>query len=135
MEKIYGHKDYILITHYQSVKILICGDRCWTDEQTIIDALFPYVMDRPTVIHGAQKGADIIGSKVASKFGLIVTAFHPQWFRYGLGAGPIRNQQMLDEHPDLVLAFHNDIENSKGTINMVRQARDAKIEVRLIKSE
>ena len=31
---------------------------------------------------------------------------------------------MLNEgNPDLILAFHNDIENSKGTKNMVMQAK------------
>lgn len=117
------------------MKILICGDRYWTDEQTIMDTLFPYVMDRPTIIHGGAKGADTIGSNVAFKFGLIVTAFHAQWFKYGRGAGVIRNQEMLDKHPDLVLAFHNNIEHSKGTMDTIRRAKEAKIEVKVIKSE
>lgn len=47
---------------------------------------------------------------------------------------PIRNKQMLDEgKPDLVLAFHTDIENSKGTKNMIYQAKKRGIKVILIK--
>ena len=36
---------------------------------------------------------------------------------------------LLDEYPDLVLAFHNDIEASKGTKRMVSIAMDVGIEV------
>jgi hypothetical protein len=32
---------------------------------------------------------------------------------------------MLDLEPDCVLAFHPDLERSKGTANMVRQAKAA----------
>jgi len=41
---------------------------------------------------------------------------------------------MLDEgKPDLVLAFHTDIKNSKGTKNMIQQAEKRGIKVILIK--
>ncbi len=43
-------------------------------------------------------------------------------------AGPIRNQQMLDEEPDidLVIAIHEDPTLGKGTRDMVSRARKAK---------
>lgn len=38
-------------------------------------------------------------------------------------AGPIRNKQMLlEERPDKVVAFHNDLSKSRGTADMLRQA-------------
>ena len=40
---------------------------------------------------------------------------------------------MLDQgKPSLVLAFHDDIENSKGTKHMVKIAREAGVEVRIV---
>jgi len=43
---------------------------------------------------------------------------------------------MLDEgHPNLVVAFHDALENSKGTLDMVSRARKAEINVIVIKSE
>ena len=117
------------------MKILICGDRNWTDEQTIIDYLFPYIMKSPTIIHGNARGADTIGGAIAEKYGLKVIRERPNWNRFGDSAGPIRNRRMLEKNPDLVLAFHNDIENSRGTKDMVTIARDAGIEVRVISSE
>jgi hypothetical protein len=50
------------------------------------------------------------------------------WEKYGKAAGPIRNQEMLEfGKPNLVLAFHNDIANSKGTKHMVSIAEKAGI--------
>lgn len=115
------------------MKILICGDRNWTNEQTIIDHLFPFVMDRPTIIHGNAKGADTIGGAVAESYGLKVIRKRADWAKHKKSAGPIRNRELLKMKPDLVLAFHNDIENSKGTKDMITIAKKAGIEVRVIK--
>ena len=42
------------------------------------------------------------------------------WDRHGRQAGVIRNRQMITEgNPNLVVAFHADIERSKGTKDMV----------------
>ena len=49
-------------------------------------------------------------------------------------AGAIRNRKMLRDYYDqilMVLAFHNDIANSRGTADMIKIAKKAKIPVRL----
>ncbi len=103
------------------MRVLVCGDRNWTDVELIRDNL-PH--ETTVVIHGACRGADKIGGEVAESLGIPVEVFPAQWKRYGRGAGPIRNKQMLDEgKPDLVLAFHPDLLKSKGTRNMVTLAR------------
>ena len=117
-----------------TMKILICGDRHWTDENTIAETLFPYVMNYPIIIHGGARGADTMGETIAERFSLRTTSFRAQWNRYGNSAGVIRNREMIKAKPDLVLAFHNDIENSKGTKDMINIAREAGIEVRVITS-
>jgi hypothetical protein len=59
-----------------------------------------------------------------------------KWEKYGLAAGPIRNQEMLDTYkPDLVVAFHNDIEHSKGTKDMITRAMNYGIEYKIIKEK
>ena len=45
------------------------------------------------------------------------------------GAGPIRNQRMLDEGPDAVIAFHTNLAESHGTLDMVTRARKAGVPV------
>lgn len=52
--------------------------------------------------------------------------YKADWDTYGLAAGPLRNQRMLDEgKPDVVLAFPG----GKGTADMVARARKAGVRV------
>lgn len=76
------------------------------------------------VVNGGAKGADRMSSVVAGWYGLKVREYPADWGRYGRGAGPIRNQEMLDKEPiGLVIAFFNEREKSRGTEDMVRRAR------------
>lgn len=85
------------------------------------------------VVHGGAKGADNIAGYVAKKLGFQVREYQANWFRYGKGAGPVRNRGMLKmEHPDfggeflsLTLAFHKDPKLGKGTKDMVQLVREA----------
>jgi len=100
--------------------ILVCGDRKWTDRALVTAALarFPKSV---TVIHGGAKGADTIAGEEAARLGMNVAVYNAEWERYGRGAGPIRNERMLKEgRPHTVLAFHDDLANSKGTASMLR---------------
>jgi hypothetical protein len=49
------------------------------------------------------------------------------WKHYGIAAGPIRNGWMLKDKPDVVVGFHDAIEESKGTGDMLLKAHDAGI--------
>jgi hypothetical protein len=55
-----------------------------------------------------------------------------EWDTFGRAAGPIRNQSMIDMAPDLVLAFHNDMDHSRGTVDTVDRAIKAGINVEVI---
>ena len=114
-------------------RVLVCGDRDWDDVEFMYDELDKLAdIANPHIIHGAARGADRIAGEWAKSRMVPVRPFPADWDQYGKAAGPIRNQQMLDEgKPDLVMAFHNDIENSKGTRDMVRRARKADIEVKV----
>jgi hypothetical protein len=106
------------------MKILVCGDREWKSRETILNKLKKYGKDT-IVVHGDCRGADRIGASVAEElFTKKPLAYPAQWDKYGKAAGPKRNQQMLDENPDIrvVLAFHNNIKESKGTKDMIRRA-------------
>jgi hypothetical protein len=112
------------------VRVLVCGSRYWTDDAAIrreLEALAPDV-----VIEGFATGADRLARKVAVEMGARVVSFPADW-SLGRKAGPIRNQRMLDEgEPDLVLAFHEDLERSRGTRDMVERARRAGVPVRVV---
>ena len=108
-------------------RILICGDRNyqdWIKVQEYLDTI-----SRTTIIiHGGARGADSLAGKLATSLKMKVIKFQADWDKYGKAAGVLRNQQMLDEgYPDLVVYFHKDIENSKGTRDMLKRATDSGI--------
>jgi hypothetical protein len=140
------------------MRVLVCGDRNWGEERenggltekayrqrvAIHRELLQLRKDIPRhnldltsrpliVVEGRAKGAD----SIAGNFADVTEGFEDEpypadWNRYGKSAGPIRNKQMLDEgRPQLVLAFHENIAESRGTLNMIKQANKAGIEVRL----
>ncbi len=115
------------------------GDRNWTDTKIIRRELSRFPKGT-RVIHGAARGADEIAGRVATELGFEVMAFPADWPKYGRAAGPIRNQKMLEflmrqdpEEPKLVLAFHRNLGRSRGTADMVKRARSAGVEVKIIK--
>ncbi len=113
------------------MRILVCGDREWTDETAIHRELMKYGHDT-VVIQGECRGADLLAASVAEKLGMLVVRYPADWRKYGRAAGHIRNKQMLLEgKPDLVMAFHPLLLCSKGTKNMVHQAKELGIEVRV----
>ena len=115
----------------QGSRVLVCGSRDWRDEQLIeavLRELSPW-----EIIHGGSRGADSLAGAVAGRLGILVKVFQAGWERHGRAAGPIRNEQMLQEgHPDLVVAFHDDPGLGRGTADMVRRARAAGIPVRIV---
>jgi len=118
------------------MRVLVCGDRNWTNEAVISKVLDEIKDDIDVVIDGHCLGADQFGHAWAKRNGIDSTCYPADWQTYGPAAGPIRNSQMLKEgNPDLILAFHNDIHNSVGTKDMVRKAIKAGVAVRIIKEK
>jgi len=115
-------------------RVLVCGSRNWTDKKAILEFLWKLSRDT-LIIEGEGRGADRIARDLAILLGFNILPFPADWKRYGKAAGPIRNQQMLDEgKPDLVVAFHNNLSKSKGTKDMVNRAKKAGIPVQVIRS-
>lgn len=109
------------------MRVLVCGDRDWTDIGMIANELSKYPLGT-VIIEGEARGADKIARAVAEELGFEVAKFPADWAKHHKAAGPIRNQQMLDEgKPDLVLAFHDNLMSSKGTLDMVKRARKASV--------
>ena len=113
------------------MKVLVTGDRNWTDRESIRSWLSK-LQDQgyDTLIEGEARGADTIARQEAESMGYTIERYPAQWTSYGKAAGVKRNQQMIDEgKPDLVLWFHHDLKNSKGTRDMVNRAISQKIPV------
>jgi len=117
-------------------RILITGDRNWNDLSTLTNVLDKHLNRKvDIIIHGDANGADRMGAEMAQKLGVPkdrILAYPADWNQYHKAAGPIRNRQMLTEgKPTLVLAFHNNITESKGTKDMVKISLKAGLPVYL----
>jgi hypothetical protein len=85
-------------------RVLVCGGRNFAD-QALLDATLDRLMKRysiDAVIEGNGRGADRMAGYWARKNGIDNLKFPADWNRHGHAAGPIRNQQMIDQgRPDL----------------------------------
>jgi YspA, cpYpsA-related SLOG family len=111
--------------------VLCCGSRYYSDYEKVVACLRS--MDISLVISGGCRGADTLSVAVAKYYGIPFLEFPANWNKFGKSAGIIRNQKMLDEgKPDFVLAFHSDLQNGKGTLDMLRQVQKAGIPFKVI---
>lgn len=147
------------------MRVLVCGGRDYSDIKKVraelefvreysvfCDSLNAERPDyRPTIVHGAARGADALAARIAfTEFEMPTEAHIADWrgpcrpeckpghrrpnpaggqimpADYCPAAGVYRNQEMLESGVDLVLAFPG----GTGTADMVRRARKAGIDVR-----
>lgn len=78
------------------------------------------------LLTGPYQGADYWANQWARSRRVGQQREPADWGKYGRGAGPVRNQLMIDAYyPDLVVAFNGGF----GTADQVRRARKAGLEV------
>ena len=77
-------------------------------------------------VSGGATGADTIGQEWATQHGLVVhPPLIPDWNKYGRGAGPVRNSDIV-KMADVVVAFPRlDPARSKGTYDTIRKTTKA----------
>lgn len=85
----------------KSIKLIIAGgrnhhlsDRQFGFLDGVLDGLRAQGIDVSEVVSGGASGVDCDGESWASKHGIPVRIFKPDWDTYGKGAGPIRNHKM-----------------------------------------
>lgn len=120
------------------MRLLVCGPRWWKNWAVVKETLDDLHSIRPinTIIHGGATGADDMAGRWASENDVPELVFRAEWRRYGRRAGPMRNERMLREgKPDRVLAFQPTDRDTRGTMNMVRQAQFCGVEVEMIRDD
>lgn len=113
------------------MRVLVCGGRNYNDWRRVYDEMDAINSATPieAVITGAASGVDGIALDWAKSRLIKCLPFPADWKKHGRAAGPIRNQQMLDEGlPALVVAFPG----GRGTADMIGRAIGANIPVRKI---
>lgn len=125
------------------MRVVVTGDRHW-DDKWIIERMLTAMADVAdrvdedlVVIEGGARGADLIAQRWhehgPEDDGIVHVTVEAEWDVHGHRAGPIRNRRMIDEYePDVVLAFHDDLNESKGTKNCVAYAKEKRIPVYLV---
>ena len=117
--------------------VIIFGDRYWTNYNAVLN-IVKRLKDKYKEIKIVEGecpygGADECARRAANECEVPHAGYPAQWKKYGKAAGPKRNQQMIDEEkPEICIAFHSDIENSKGTKDMITRAKDQGIETYVI---
>lgn len=101
------------------VRHAIVGSRHFWD----LDMVATYVGMLPldtVIVSGGAAGVDVRATVAAVKRGMPKPiVFLPDWDRYGKRAGPLRNQQIVDEC-DILTAFWDG--RSPGTADSIRRA-------------
>lgn len=101
--------------------VLVTGGRDYNDVGTVFDCLVKLnaQFERMLVVHGDAAGADSLAYDVCKEIGIEQVRVPAAWKKYFKGAGPIRNQLMLDLFDiDLVMAFPGGV----GTADMCAKA-------------
>lgn len=117
-----------------SYKVLVCGGRDYDDEAKIyhvLDAYLARIGPDMLVINGGATGADTIAREWAVDRQVDHLTLYAKWQLFGKSAGPIRNRRMARRKPRLVLAFHPNIDESKGTRDMIGVAEKLKIKTKV----
>lgn len=91
--------------------------------------------DYPLLVHGAAPGLDQTALVIARALGWESLAVRAAWLEHGPSAGPRRNSllvrllQTYHEHGQLVVVHAFPLPNSKGTLDCVRKAVAAGLDV------
>lgn len=115
-------------------RLLVCGGRDYADRERVFDALDRVRMKHATmrIAQGGADGADALARAWAEERRVPCGTWAASWDEYGRAAGPLRNQQLLNEFkPEGVIAFPG----GAGTEDMVRRARAAGVPVWIIKPD
>lgn len=120
------------------MRVIITGDRAWYCPDLaheVVGRLLLKYGPALTVIHGAASGVDAAFAEACSDLDVTQERHPADWDRYGKGAGPRRNAEIISAGADLCIAVHRFLPNSKGTKDAVQRAIAAGIPTYLIDSE
>lgn len=118
----------------RGLRVIVCGGRdfCKTDVESAFLYLTLDLIHAKTPIghvwHGNARGVDSCSGIWAWRRKVQCTPVPARWKDEGKSAGPKRNQRMLGQSIDLVIAFPG----GRGTDDMIRRAEKAGVTVKRI---
>jgi hypothetical protein len=82
------------------------------------------------LLNGGAAGADTLAREWAVDRKVDHMTLYAKWQVFGKSAGPIRNRRMAKRKPRLVLAFHPNLDESRGTADMIKLALAREVKVK-----
>ena len=110
------------------MRLIVCGGRSYADRARVNAILDRVERERgiDAIIQGGADGADRWAAEWGWDHRKLVASYAADWDRHGRAAGPIRNQEMVDDaEADAVIAFPG----GSGTADLVRRAQAAGLPV------
>lgn len=124
----------VIITGSREYKDLILMRRVFVELKKELGAF--------RLTHGDQRGADKLSEYIYTRPPIalpstLIRRYPARWDLYGNSAGPIRNRDMIDSElvltrADNILVVAFPLENSVGTLDCMKYARENNLEVRVI---
>jgi predicted Rossmann fold nucleotide-binding protein DprA/Smf involved in DNA uptake len=113
------------------MRVIIAGGIDFDDYQSLC-LICDYMLSNKSledieIVSGNASGADKLGEKYAKDRGYTLKNFPADW-SLGKKAGPIRNRQMAN-YADALICFWDG--NSKGTNNMIQEAKKLGLKVKI----
>jgi len=103
------------------MKLGIVGSRTFDDYKKLLSVLtwFELPFDITAIVSGGAKGADSLAERYANEKDLPKIIIKPEWKKYGIQAGFIRNREII-KHSDMLIAFWDG--HSRGTKDTIDKA-------------
>lgn len=102
------------------MRVIIAGSRKVKDYDFVARQIKDSGFEITTILAGGCKGVDELAVRYAEENNIPYEPFNADWKKYGVHAGPIRNEEMA-RHADALIAIP--YKDSKGTNNMINIAK------------
>jgi predicted Rossmann fold nucleotide-binding protein DprA/Smf involved in DNA uptake len=97
------------------MKIAIVGSRNITEI-----CLDDYVSECDEIVSGGARGVDSLAAEYATKKGIKLTEFMPEYEKYGKAA-PIKRNEKIVDYADKIIVFWDG--SSKGSFSVIKYAK------------
>lgn len=107
------------------MRVLVTGCRRWyipDVAEVVVARMIARYGPGIVIVHGDAEGIDRSFREACEELGITHEPHPARWDLHGKAAGPLRNAEMLATGVEMVVAFHRDLDHSRGTGDCVRQA-------------
>lgn len=104
------------------LKVAVVGSRNYPNLREV-EEFVNSLPDGTVVISGGARGVDQTAERAARRRGLQVEIYKPDWKKYGRGAGPIRNTEIVGAADTVVAFWDGKSAGTKDTITKARKTR------------